>query len=545
MTRTAWSQPWPRRVSPSEPSRSSASTTCRLRSASARRPVRCRRDRTTRPAATRAVSGRRPGPRPEGCRGPGAGCRWPSRRGAGPGEPRSGGTPRRRPLASDRPRIERTSFPTRVRRARCSDQVPDGIHHAPRPPARRDIGRTGATVDSPLVVEAEGAGEVPASEPDANGLTRRGPFEVGERVQLTDPKGRLHTITLEPGREFHTHRRLPAPRRPHRRARRLGRHEHGGCRVPRAPPAAQRLRHVDAARRRRRLPQGRRARSCRWPTSSPAQPWSRPGSGSGALSMSLLRAIGERGRLLSFERREDFAEIARGQRPGLLRGRPPRVDRHRRRPRRGPAAARSRPAPVDRVVLDMLAPWECLDAVADALIPGGVLICYVATTTQLSRVAEGIRGPRRLHRAQRLGVARAWLAPRRSGRAARSTACTATPASSSRPDGWLPESFRPSGSADPAKGAYGPGGRRVRGRPRWRRRDRPRRGRSTCPGRRVDDVPPRPGRPRRWASGSRATRRVRRVRRSQVRVESSTTRVPGSGRVPTMSDDRPRPSRGT
>ena len=34
---------------------------------------------------------------------------------------------------------------------------------------------------------------------------RRGPFEIGDRVQLTDPKGRLHTITLEPGREFHTH----------------------------------------------------------------------------------------------------------------------------------------------------------------------------------------------------------------------------------------------------------------------------------------------------------------------------------------------------
>jgi tRNA (adenine57-N1/adenine58-N1)-methyltransferase len=49
------------------------------------------------------------------------------------------------------------------------------------------------------------------------------------------------------------------------------------------------------------------------------------------------------------------------------------------------------PGTVDRVVLDMLAPWECLEAVADALIPGGVLICYVATTTQLSRVAEGIR----------------------------------------------------------------------------------------------------------------------------------------------------------
>jgi tRNA (adenine57-N1/adenine58-N1)-methyltransferase len=39
----------------------------------------------------------------------------------------------------------------------------------------------------------------------------------------------------------------------------------------------------------------------------------------------------------------------------------------------------------------MLAPWECVDVVADALTPGGVLVCYIATATQLSRVAEAIR----------------------------------------------------------------------------------------------------------------------------------------------------------
>jgi tRNA (adenine57-N1/adenine58-N1)-methyltransferase len=51
----------------------------------------------------------------------------------------------------------------------------------------------------------------------------------------------------------------------------------------------------------------------------------------------------------------------------------------------------SGPGEVDRVVLDMLAPWECLDEVGTALAPGGVLICYVATATQLSRVAEAAR----------------------------------------------------------------------------------------------------------------------------------------------------------
>ena len=30
-------------------------------------------------------------------------------------------------------------------------------------------------------------------------LRPSGPFRIGDRVQLTDPKGRLHTVTLEPG----------------------------------------------------------------------------------------------------------------------------------------------------------------------------------------------------------------------------------------------------------------------------------------------------------------------------------------------------------
>ncbi len=48
-------------------------------------------------------------------------------------------------------------------------------------------------------------------------------------------------------------------------------------------------------------------------------------------------------------------------------------------------------ASVDRAVLDMLAPWEVLDAVARVLVPGGVLIVYVATVTQLSTVVEALR----------------------------------------------------------------------------------------------------------------------------------------------------------
>ncbi len=35
---------------------------------------------------------------------------------------------------------------------------------------------------------------------------RRGPLRVGERVRLTDPKGRKHSVLLEAGATFFTHK---------------------------------------------------------------------------------------------------------------------------------------------------------------------------------------------------------------------------------------------------------------------------------------------------------------------------------------------------
>jgi len=111
------------------------------------------------------------------------------------------------------------------------------------------------------------------------------------------------------------------------------------------------------------------------------------GVGSGALSMSLLRAVGTGGRVSSYERRADFADIARAN-----------VERFFGGPQANWAITIGSlqdslvDSDVDRVVLDMLAPWECLDAVSKAMRPGGVLCCYVATTTQLSTTVEAMRG---------------------------------------------------------------------------------------------------------------------------------------------------------
>jgi tRNA (adenine57-N1/adenine58-N1)-methyltransferase len=110
------------------------------------------------------------------------------------------------------------------------------------------------------------------------------------------------------------------------------------------------------------------------------------GAGSGALTCSLLRAVGDSGHVTSYERRPEFAEVARTNVERFFGGVRPNWTLT-----LGDLAAECREVDVDRAVLDMLAPWEVIDTVAAALAPGGVLCVYLATTTQLSRVVETLR----------------------------------------------------------------------------------------------------------------------------------------------------------
>jgi tRNA (adenine57-N1/adenine58-N1)-methyltransferase len=90
--------------------------------------------------------------------------------------------------------------------------------------------------------------------------------------------------------------------------------------------------------------------------------------------------------VISYEVREDHAEVAVRNVETFFGERPPNWDL-----RLGDAVEHTAAEPVDRIILDMLSPWEVLPSMAAALNPGGVLIGYVASTTQMSRLVEAIR----------------------------------------------------------------------------------------------------------------------------------------------------------
>src|SRR5579875_3907084 len=201
--------------------------------------------------------------------------------------------------------------------------------------------------------------------------TPRGPFEPGDQVQLTDPKGRHHQLVLTAGKSFFTHRGsishddlIGAPDgsvvtssggtpyvalRPLLADYTLAMKR--GATIVYPKDAAQILAYADV------FPGARVLEA---------------GAGSGALSCWLLRAVGPAGRLVSFEARADFAEIARANVRRFYGGLPPQWRLSVGELSAASAASAGEPGSFDRVILDMLAPWECVPAAAAALASGGL-----------------------------------------------------------------------------------------------------------------------------------------------------------------------------
>jgi tRNA (adenine57-N1/adenine58-N1)-methyltransferase len=219
----------------------------------------------------------------------------------------------------------------------------------------------------------------------------RGPLREGEWVRLTDQKGRRHNICLEAGKTFHTNRGGMA------HDDLIGREEgftitssSGGEYLVFRPLLAEFV--VSMPRGAAVVYPKDAAQIVAMCDIFPGAHVVEAGVGSGALTCSLLRAVGPYGRVSSYERREEFADVARKNVHQFFGA--PEGETH-------PAwrltlgdLAEELPASgeqADRVILDMLAPWECLEAAADALRPGGIVCAYVATTTQLSRFVETVR----------------------------------------------------------------------------------------------------------------------------------------------------------
>jgi len=230
---------------------------------------------------------------------------------------------------------------------------------------------------------------------ESQGSARKGPFRYGDRIQLSDAKGKLYSFTLQEGGAWHSHKGIV---------------EHAQCvGLPEgsfvtATSGTQyfaiRPLYEDFVLA---MPRGATivypkdaADIIGYGDISDGDVVLEAGVGSGALTIALLRAVGPNGRVVSTERREDFALIAE-KNLNIFFGAAPknwsvRIGSFETQdfsdlglPEQG----------VDRVVLDMLAPWECVDQSAQLLRAGGVFIAYITTTTQLSRTVEALRNDRR------------------------------------------------------------------------------------------------------------------------------------------------------
>ena len=210
-------------------------------------------------------------------------------------------------------------------------------------------------------------------------------FKYGDRVQLTDAKGKLYSITLAQGSEWHTHKGML------KHDEIVGLPE-GSIVATNQDLKFQAFRPL-LADYVLSMPRGA---TIVYPKDAamilgvadikPGIRVLEAGVGSGALSISLLRAIGEEGVLHSVEIREDFAEISEKNVSSYFGGKPTNW-----KLTIGALQDQTFEADFDRVVLDMLSPWECLEVASKALVPGGVFMAYVATTTQLSKIAEAIK----------------------------------------------------------------------------------------------------------------------------------------------------------
>lgn len=211
------------------------------------------------------------------------------------------------------------------------------------------------------------------------------PFEPGERALLVDSRGRRYLITLRAGEQFHFH---------------LGAVDHDaiigsseGIRVFSTNGAPVIAFRPSLAEYILKMPRGA---TVVYPKDigiilvgadiAPGHVVLEAGTGSGALALALLRAVGERGRVITYERREDFHARARANIESFLGKLPETLDM-----RLGDVTEGIPERGIDRVVLDLPEPWTVVPVARESLRGGGIWCSYVPTVPQVQQTVEALR----------------------------------------------------------------------------------------------------------------------------------------------------------
>jgi tRNA (adenine57-N1/adenine58-N1)-methyltransferase catalytic subunit len=208
------------------------------------------------------------------------------------------------------------------------------------------------------------------------------PLSVGDTVILMDRKGRRFMLRLESGRDYHFHRGII------RHDDLIGLPE--GSTVTSTMSARLTVVRPTTVDWTLKAPRGAQvvypkdqAMIVMLGDVLPGATVVEAGAGSGALTCALLRAVGPDGRVISFERREEHAEVAVANVTRRMGGSPDNWTLT-----VGDLAEGLADLRCDRLVLDMLEPWAHLEAATAALHPGGLLIAYTPTITQVMRLRE-------------------------------------------------------------------------------------------------------------------------------------------------------------
>jgi tRNA (adenine57-N1/adenine58-N1)-methyltransferase len=215
-----------------------------------------------------------------------------------------------------------------------------------------------------------------------------GPLQPGERVLLFDARDRRYLITLATGKQFHSHMGtvdhddlIGAPEGSSVRSS-------GGGRLLAFRPTLSE--YVLKMRRGAQVVYPKDiALILVYADIFPGATVVEAGTGSGSLTLALARAVGEAGRVISYEVREDHLARAAENVAAwyeALGGKPENLEL-----RLGDVFEGVPEEDVDRMVFDLPEPWQAIGTTTSSLSPGGVLCCYLPTVPQVQETVDAMR----------------------------------------------------------------------------------------------------------------------------------------------------------